>query len=90
MALLGTKSVQAAFAIMAEATRRAGEYGSYNAFIRGLPSIPDLDPSLDLKEMGNDLPQSVKFIIYQFLSKPGKCPKLRHNKDRYRRQLCCL
>ena len=71
MALLGTKSVQAAFAIMAEATRRAGEYGSYNAFVRGLPSIPVLDPTLNPKELGPDLAQSVKFIIYQFLSKPG-------------------
>ena len=72
MALLGTKSVQAAFAIMAEATRRSGEYGGYNAFIRGIPSIPALDSSLNLKEMGNELTQTVKFIIYQFLAKPGK------------------
>ena len=71
MALLGTKSVQTAFALMAEATRRAGEYGNYNAFIRAITSIPHLGPTEDPEGLGADLPKTIKFLIYQYLTKPG-------------------
>ena len=72
MTLLGTKSVNAAFALMAEATRRSGEYGNYNSFIRAIPSIPHLADEIDPKTLGTELPQMVKFIIYQYLSKSGR------------------
>ena len=72
MALLGTRSVQAAFALMAEATRRAGDYGSYKSFIRAIPSIPHLDEDIDPKTLGTELPKTVKFLIYQYLTKSGK------------------
>ena len=72
MALLGTKSVQTAFALMAEATRRAGEYGNYNSFIRAIPSIPHLAENQDPAQLGADLPKTVKFLIFQYLTKSGK------------------
>ena len=72
MALLGTRSVPAAFALMAEATRRAGEYGDYNSFIRAIPSIPIIPKEKDVKAMGPKLPQTVKFLIYQYLTKSGE------------------
>ena len=72
MALLGTKSVDAAFALMAEATRRSGEYGNYNSFIRAIPSIPHLADDVDPMQLGMELPEQVKFLIYQYLTKSGK------------------
>ena len=72
MTLLGTKSVNAAFALMAEATRRSGEYGNYNSFIRVIPSIPYIAEEIDPNALGAELPQMVKFLIYQYLSKSGK------------------
>ena len=81
MALLGTKSVDAAFALMAEATRRAGEYGNFNSFIRAIPSIPHLNDDVDPKQLGKELPQTVKFLIYQYLSKSGNIHISRYRKS---------
>ena len=71
MQILGTKSLEAAFALMAEATRRAGDSGDYNDYIRSLPVIPTLHDDFDLENDGALVITHVKFLLHCFQSKPG-------------------
>ena len=63
--------MEAAFALMTEASRRAGNSGEYNDYIRGIPVIPNIDEKFDFDAHPEMVIPMVKFMFYQFQSKPG-------------------
>ena len=72
MQLLGTRTLEAAFALMNEAIRRAGESGDFNDYIRAFPVIPYVDEVVDLNAEEIDIIKMAKFLIYRYMSKPGE------------------
>ena len=69
--MLGTRSLETAFALMNEANRRAGESGDYNDFIKSLPVPPYVSDTFDFDRDTPNLVALSKFITYWYTSKPG-------------------
>ena len=70
--MLGTRSLESAFALMHLASRRAGESGDYNDFIRSMPVPPYVNENYDFNNDCHNLVTRSKFLTYNYKSKPGK------------------
>ena len=70
--MLGTRSIETAFALMNEANRRAGENGDFNDHIKTLPVPPYVAENFDFEENAQNLVLQAKFMTYKYTSKPGK------------------
>ena len=70
--MLGTRSLETAFALMNEANRRAGESGDYNEFIKSMPVPPYVSDEFDFETDGPNLVAMSKFTTYWYTSKSGK------------------
>ena len=70
--MLGARTLESAFALMHQASRRAGETADYNDFIKALPVPPIVSENYDFKNECHNLVTMTKFLTYVYTSKPGK------------------
>ena len=73
--MLGTRTLESAFALMHQASRRAGETGDYNDFIRALPVPPIVPGDYNFNKDNHNLVTMTKFLTYVYTSKPGNSLK---------------